>query len=188
VKEHGKAFFEPIGKALQTHGIKNFNPLNPSHAWKLRGEMWAYARWQLGQKFSGRDRQSVADMDSRLSSHVDFALEHFGKSRLELSSAMVKHQLKLADRQCRMAELSSRVQDLVTILVTALWGHRQKNEAALLAADMLCQDLRRKYTGQRPEDRYYKDCMKLADVILAGGYEALAGLPRDEILMKYDQK
>ena len=35
---------------------------------------------------------------------------------------MTKHQLKLADRQCRMAELSQRVQDLVVILATSLWA------------------------------------------------------------------
>ena len=70
---------------------------------------------------------------------------------------MVKHQLKLADRQCRMAELSQRVQDTVTMLVTALWAHQQKNEVAVAAADILCQDLRRKLTGERPSDRYFRD-------------------------------
>ena len=29
VKEHGRQYFEPIGKALQQHGIKNFSPANP---------------------------------------------------------------------------------------------------------------------------------------------------------------
>ena len=29
VKEHGKQFFEPIGKALQAAQISNFNPMNP---------------------------------------------------------------------------------------------------------------------------------------------------------------
>ncbi len=33
IKEHGKEFFEPIGKTLQSAGIKNFNPMNPAHAW-----------------------------------------------------------------------------------------------------------------------------------------------------------
>jgi len=33
----------------------------------------------------------------------------------EVSDAMSKYQLKLADRQCRMAELSQRVQDVITI-------------------------------------------------------------------------
>ena len=58
--------------------------------------------------------------------HVDFALDNFGRLRGEVTRAMEKHQLKLADRQCRMAELSQRMQDNVVILVTALWGHRQK--------------------------------------------------------------
>lgn len=188
VKEHGKAYFEPVGKALQRTGIKNFNPLNPAHAWALRNEMGHYGRWMMGRWFLGRDRQPVSGMDSRLQAHVDFALEGFQKSGDELSAAMRKHQLKLPDRQCRVAELSQRVQDRVTMLVTALWGHRQKNEASIAAADILCQDLRRKLTGERMSDRYLRDINKLADVILAGGYEALTGVPRDEIMMKYENR
>ena len=57
--------------------------------------------------------------------------------------------------------------------------------SAIASADMLCQDLRRKLTGERPSDRYFKDANKLADLILSGGFEELAGVPRDEILMKY---
>ena len=98
---------------------------------------------------------------------------------------MEKHQLKLADRQCRIAELSQRIQDTVTILVTALWGHRQKDEAAMASADILCQDLRRKLTGERPSDRYFRDAGQLADVILSGGFERWRACPRQEILMKY---
>ena len=185
VKEHGRQFFEPIGKALQQHGIKRFSPLNPVHAWKLRRELAAYSRWKLGQKFTGRDRQTVPGMDSRLAGHVQFALDQFGRLPQEVSAVMVKHQLKLADRQCRMAEQSQRIQDVVTILVTALWGHRQKDEAAVAASDMLCRDLTRKLTGARPDDRYFRDAMQLADTILDGGFETLAGVPRAEIMMKY---
>ncbi len=60
VKEHGKQFFEPIGKALQRHGMKTLNPLNPLHAWKLRHELAPYARWKFGQWFAPRDRQQRA--------------------------------------------------------------------------------------------------------------------------------
>jgi alkylation response protein AidB-like acyl-CoA dehydrogenase len=188
VKEHGRAFFEPIGKALQQHHIKNFNPMNPGHAWKLRHELMAYARWQMGRKLIGRDRQEVPGMDPRLAGHLQFALDAFRRLPEEVSGAMVKHQLKLADRQCRIAELSQRIQDATTILVTTLWGHRQKDEAMKAAADILCQDLRRKLTGERPSDKYFRDVGKLADVILAGGFETLAGVPRAEILMKYENK
>jgi hypothetical protein len=108
--------------------------------------------------------------------------------RSEVNAAMEKHQLKLADRQCRIAELSQRIQDNVVILVTALWGHQQKNEVLVGAADILCQDLRRKLTGQRPADRYFKDVGELADKILAGGFDTLSGVPREEIMMKYENR
>jgi alkylation response protein AidB-like acyl-CoA dehydrogenase len=188
VKEHGKAFFEPIGKALQREQMKTFNPTNPKHAWALRRELGGYTRWWLGQCFTGTDRQQVPGMNPRLTEHVSFALEQLSRHPLEISGVMRKHQLKLADRQCRMAELSQRIQDAVTMLVTALWGNQQKEEAAVAAADILCQDLRRKLTGERTTDRYFRDAAKLADMIIAGGFEAIAGIERAEIMRAYENK
>src|SRR5262249_26115377 len=172
-KQHGQRYFEPIGKAQQRAQIKNVKLWNPRHLWLLRRELGAYTRWLVGQMFTRRDRQTVPGMDPRLAEHVAFALDLFQRHPRALSGAPRKHQLKLADRQCRMAELSQRVQDSVVMLVTALWGHQQKNEAAVAAADMLCQDLRRKLTGARPSDRYFRDAGKLADTIIGGGFEAL---------------
>ncbi len=188
VKEHGKKFLEPIARSAQKQNLAKPNPFNPVHAWKLRHELTPYARWKFGQWFHPRDRQSVPNMDKRLADHLQFAVGMFARLRAETTAAMEKHQLKLADRQCRIAELSQRIQDATTILVTALWGHRQKDEAGTASADILCQDLRRKLTGERPSDRYFRDVGKLADVILSGGFEAIAGVPRQEILMKYENR
>ncbi len=188
VKEHGRQYFEPIGKALQKHHIKNFSPGNPVHLWKLRAELGAYAKWSLGQKLMPRDREVVPGMNPKLAEHIAFAQDLCHKHPKEISGAMSKHQLKLADRQCRMAELSQRVQDTIVMIVTAQWGHQQKNEVAVAAADVLCQDLRRKLTGERPTDRYFRDVSELADNICAGGFEDLAGLPHQEILMPYENR
>jgi alkylation response protein AidB-like acyl-CoA dehydrogenase len=188
VKNHGLKFFEPIGKALQRAHIRSPNMLNPAHVWALRSELTAYTKWAVAQKLNGKEKPNVPSMDPRLAEHVAFALNLFRGFPLELSGTMRKHQLKLADRQCRMAELSQRVQDAVILLVTALWGGQQTNEAAVAAADILCQDLRRKLTGERPSDRYFRDASKLADVIIRGGFDALAGAPRAEILMRYESK
>jgi acyl-CoA dehydrogenase len=187
VKHHGQTFFEPIGKALQQHKLKGFNPMNPLHLWKLRRELTAYTKWSVSQRLRPRDRQHLSGMDSRLADHLAFALEQFQRMPRELSGAMRKHQLKLADRQCRMAELSQRVQDTVVILVATLWAHQQAGEVARGAADILCQDLRRKLTGTRPPDTYYRAVGQLADKIIAGGFEELAGVPRQEILMRYER-
>jgi alkylation response protein AidB-like acyl-CoA dehydrogenase len=188
VKEHGRRFFEPIGQALQQAGIRNFQPLNPRHTWALRKELKQYLGWLGQEQLRGKRRPELPKLDPRLAGHVQFALDQFRRVPVEISGTMRKHQLKLADRQCRMAELSRRVQDTVTVLVTALWGQRQKDEAARAAADLLCQDLRRQLTGERPSDRYFKDAARLADLILGGGYEALAGVPRQEILRPYENR
>ena len=188
VKEHGRQYFEPIGKKLQQSRIKSFKPYNPRHLWVLRRELAAYSRWKLGRLMLTRDWQHIAGLDERLADHLHFVLKLCQRHATELSAAMRKHQLKLADRQCRMSELSQRVQDTIVMLVTLLWGHRQKTEIAMASADMLCQDLRRKLTGERPDDRYFRDVSRLADMIIEGGYEELAGVPRQEILMPYENK
>src|SRR5262249_45030114 len=62
VKQHGKRFFEPIGKALQLNGMRTLQPWNPLHLWKLRRELAAYSRWSAGQKLVRRDRQTLPGM------------------------------------------------------------------------------------------------------------------------------
>src|SRR5690606_2261712 len=48
VKQHGRQFFEPIGKALQQHQIRQPNMLNPAHLWALKGPLWNYSKWYAG--------------------------------------------------------------------------------------------------------------------------------------------
>src|SRR5262249_7437244 len=94
VKEHGRQYFEPIGKKLQERGIKDFKPYNPRHLWALRRELGAYSRWSLGRKlFTFRDRQSVPRMNKRLADHVSFALDQCQRQAITLSAALRKHQL-----------------------------------------------------------------------------------------------
>ena len=100
---------------------------------------------------------------------------------------MSKHQLGLADRQCRMSELSQRLQDAVTILCTALYAARQNDEVVRQAADVMCQDLTRKLTGERPADRYYRTVTKLGEAIVRRRLQvASPGVDAGEIMMRYD--
>lgn len=182
-KEHGKQFFEPVGMALKQHQMKTFNPKNPLHVWKLRSVLLPYAKWMLSQTFRGNE-QAPPQRDWRLQGHVQFALDAFKTAATSLSGLMRKYQLSLADRQCRMAEASQRVQDVVVLLVTAL-SAQGKSEAHISAADLVCQDLQRKLLGKRPSDRFYRESSKLADLIIDGGFEEIAGVHREEIMMKY---
>ena len=186
IKEHGKRFFEPIGMALQASGIKKPNMLNPAHVWALKGAMIPYAKWRISEMFAGtRHPEWPAGMDKRLKAHAIFAAAELAKGRIEVSATMVKHQLKLADRQCRMSELSLRLQDLIVMLATSTWAARQPKGLIQDAADILCQDLARKITGKRPSDAYYRAVTKLGEAIETGGFGEIAGIEPEAILMPY---
>ncbi|MCA9806140.1 MAG: acyl-CoA dehydrogenase, partial [Cyanobacteria bacterium HKST-UBA02] len=186
-KNHGSTYFEPVGLALQKHGIRAFNPVNPGHAWALRSELMKYMGWYISRVASGKDKREVSDMDPRLNEHINFALEQLHQHPLELSEAMVTHQLKLPDRQCRIAEMSQRVQDTITILVTASWAHELKDKVMTAAADILCQDLTRKLIGERPSDSYYKACSKLADMVIEGEFKDLQTIEKADIIFSYEK-
>jgi alkylation response protein AidB-like acyl-CoA dehydrogenase len=187
IKEHGQTYFEPIGRAIQAAGIKRPNPLNPAHAWALRKAILPYAKWRIGEFLTpgGRRDLPVPGLAPRLAAHAEFAADELRRSRIEISKVLAKHQLRLADRQCRIAELSQRVQDLVVMLVTSLWAGRQSNAVTQNAAEILCEDLTRRLTGRRPSDAYFRAITKLGETIASGGFEALVGVAADEILMPY---
>jgi alkylation response protein AidB-like acyl-CoA dehydrogenase len=187
VKHHGKTYFEPIGKALQAAGIRKPNPLNPMHAWALKGAVLPYGRWVLGQKFRGAPRPNLPEMHSSLEGHADYAARELHKSALEISSTMQKHQLALADRQCRMTVLSERVQNLVIMLATSLYAARQDDEVIRTAADILCEQLGQALTGRRASDRFFRKATVLGETIAEGGFKSIAGINHDEILMPYEQ-
>jgi alkylation response protein AidB-like acyl-CoA dehydrogenase len=188
VKQHGMQFFEPLGKALVAAGIKRPNPANPAHAWALRGPMLAYGRWWLKQSLRAKPRPALPELPPALREHAEFAVDFLRRQPLEISGAMRKHQLALADRQCRIAELSTRVQDALVILCTSLFAGRQQDELIREAADVLCADLTRRLTGRRPSDRYFRQCSKLGERIADGGFQSIAGHTPDEILMPYENK
>ncbi|MBM4075123.1 MAG: acyl-CoA dehydrogenase, partial [Planctomycetes bacterium] len=185
VKQHGVEFFEPIGKTLYASGIKKPNMANPAHLWALRKPMTAYAKWLIGHQFTRRPTPPMPTMPESLRRHVEFATSFLNQSALEISGVMRKHQLALADRQCRMAEVSGRIQSAIVILCTSLYGAKQSDELVQTAADCVCQDLTRSLTGKRPDDRYLRTITKLGEGIADGAFSPIAGMEPDEILMQY---
>jgi alkylation response protein AidB-like acyl-CoA dehydrogenase len=187
-KQHGVTFFEPVGKALARNNMKTLNPANPLDVWKLRNELIPYTFWYIGKFLAAADKQTVHGLSPLLQNHIDFALSMLQESPFELTQNMVKHQLKLADRQCRIAEMSQRIQDTIVILVTCLWAQQGGDPVVQAATDILCQDLRRKLTGERPSDRYFRQVTKLADLIIEKGYPGMSDIAQADILFSYSKK
>ncbi len=187
-KAHGMKYFEPVGRALAKNNLKSLNPFNPLHAWALRDELVPYSIWYLGKTLAPADKQRVSGLSSVFQDHVDFALSCLSEAPFELTHNMVKHQLKLADRQCRIADLSQRIQDTIVILVTVLWAHKSGNNVIQAATDILCQDLRRKLTGEKASDKYFRQLGQVADLIMEEGYPGMEKVEPASILFSYSPK
>jgi alkylation response protein AidB-like acyl-CoA dehydrogenase len=186
IKQHGTQFFEPVGKSLVANGMKSFSPANPLDVWKLRKALVPYGRWWASEKVARKWRTELGPLTDPLRDHAIFAIRGLQSLPLEISAAMRKHQLKLADRQCRMSQLSSRVQRLVVMLATSLYAAKQNDHIVRAAADVVCQDLTRELTGAPPSDRYFRAINTLGASIAEGKFASIAGLAPDEILMKYE--
>ena len=188
VKNHGVTFFEPIGKALAAAGIKQPNPFNPAHMMALKDVAWPYLKWLTARRLLPVASAELPNMPKELAEHAEFACDRLQRMALEISSTMSKFQLKLADRQCRMAELSQRCQDYITILVTSLYGARHEDTIVRDAADVMCRNLRHKLLGRRPSNHYFRKATGLGAGVAEGGFKSIAGLHPDEILMRYEQQ
>ncbi len=188
VKQHGKQFFEPIGKALQAASIRKVNPLNPAHAWALRSALPPYLCWFTQQKLRFSKNSSFPEMPASLRQHAEFATSKLKTMPLTISKTMSKYQLALADRQCRMAALSANVQDLLTIVCTSLFAARKKDEVLQAAADVICTELTDRLSGKPPDDSYFRAVSKLGATVADGGFKSIAGVDAGEILMGYENE
>lgn len=185
-KEHGREFFEPMGKAIQEHGLKTFHPMHPGHLWHLREELAPYVRWQIKNLFRRRSlRELPPTMPGNLRAHAEFALDALQRSAADIDSVMRTHQLQLPDRQLQMVQLSQRVQDMIPILVTSLSAAEHGDEITQHAADIGCDQLRQKLTGTPPSPAFLRKVTHLGEMVADGGFSTLAGMEPREILMRY---
>jgi alkylation response protein AidB-like acyl-CoA dehydrogenase len=187
VKHHGKTYFEPIGKTLAAAGIRQPNPLNPMHMWALKGVAMPYMKWVAAKRLRPLAAAQLPNMPKGLRAHAEFACERLQRMALEISGTMSRFQLKLADRQCRMAELSLRCQDVITMLTTSLYGARSDDQIVQDAADLLCENLHQKLLGRRPSNYYFRRITALGAAIAEGQFRSLAGIEAEPILMSYEQ-
>lgn len=192
VKQHGRDYFESIGKTLAAEGIGQPNLLNPRHAWLLRRSLWRYANWMMQQALLPRRWTTATARPQNLlepfAGHVRFAQQTLSRSGGRISATMRKFQLKLAERQCRISSHSARIQDATVMLVTALYGAQSDDATTRRAADVLCRELHRRLTAGVATDGDYAHVTELGRSIAEQGWRELDGVEGEAILMCYDRE
>ena len=185
VKQHGKLFFEPIGRTLHAKGIRKPDLANPSHLWALREPMAAYAKWYLMRRLVGSHWTALPAMPKNLRHHAKRAQSILSRSEFMISGTMRRHQLKLADRQCQMSSISMTLQNAIVMLVTSLYAAESQDPLTIEAADTICRELDRKIRGGLPGDDDFRQVTRLGEQIATHGWEALRDVTSGEILMPY---
>jgi hypothetical protein len=98
---------------------------------------------------------------------------------------MRTHQLKLADRQCRMSAISAHVMDAVVMLVTSLHGLRSRDVVTQEAADCVCRELKSRMLCKPPTDADFRQMTALGEKIAQDGWTEITGTKTSQILMPY---
>ena len=139
----------------------------------------------IREKISFQRRMRLPEMPPSLAKHAEYATNALQSMPPTISSTMRKHQLALADRQCRMADLSANIQSLLTILCTSLYAARQGDTLVREAADIFCRETRNRIDAKRPDDAYFRDVTSLGKSVVDSGFSPLDGVDSDAILMPY---
>lgn len=180
VKNHGKTYYEAMGKAVGRPTLMNII----KGVFKAPGAFISYGKWRAKNKISrAKMPGEIVNMHELMRPHVRYAVVGLRGMAGEIDAAMQKHQLKLADRQCRMAVLSQKTQDLVTILVTSLYGNSIGGQV-MDAAHVLCTELEQKIDGRHPSDSDYRFMTKFGERVANNPSPKLVAI-EDEILMSY---
>jgi len=158
VKEHGKTFFEPVGQLMSDLGKKNPTLVDVI---KNRETFMPYVNWMFKEVVFPKGGIRPIGFNKALVSHANYAIKGLQKTAWEISSLMRKHQLKLADRQCRMSILSRKIQNLVTMMATVCYAFAKADTLTAHIADVSCDNLRNKITGDHQTDMQIRNSVSL---------------------------
>ena len=105
--------------------------MNPAHCMELASGGHAVA--QVAERTDGgrtRAGQAAVDAARHWRSSAQFAADDLQRGRLEIDRLMQKHQLQLADRQCRWSSCRSACRAWSLMLATSLWASRQSRRSS----------------------------------------------------------
>ena len=104
---------------------------------------------------------------------------------MNISAAMRKYQLKLADRQCRMSAISLNIQHAIVMLVTSLYARQSGDAITRAAGDTICRELKRSILSTAPTDKDFRQVVQVGADIADNGWQELHDVDGGEIMMPY---
>lgn len=73
------------------------------------------------------------------------------------------------------------------MLCTSLYAGRKQDPTTRLAADVVCSELRRKLTGDHPNNVDFRKVTQLGEIIAEEGWDEIEGVGSEPIMMRYER-
>ena len=107
--------------------------------------------WQLARRWpAGSDADDRQLLDGRLRDYARQARRGLARWSLEADHCLRRYGRRLADRQLVVADLSTRLQQLISSLAVAHLADRLADDQSVLAASCWCREALAAATGKRP--------------------------------------
>ena len=176
-KPHAREFYQPLFEELARQGMKNFNPGNPWHVWKLRHVLRPLIQWR---------RRQPKIRKAKLVKHP--FTERLATSALAVDYLIATHGSKLAEEQVAMLTVARRLRTaVVEQILWAAAGERspllQRLNSSLLM-NLCLAGLARETANEPTAGKLYA---QLGCKILDEGWPELDGIQVPPILRPYEQ-
>lgn len=182
-KQHSNRFMMPIFKRTQELGLKDFNPANPAHVWKLRKELPEYGKWIMAHQLDLRGYEALPHMSPELRRCVRRAIFGLQHMAIAIDGAMREHREDLINRQGVVYDLSLEAHQYIAMLVTALHARHANDRAIELAAQTFCEEQMRRLHGGRRSAEHHARLVELGRLVRDGKFAPLYGVPEGEVNM-----
>jgi alkylation response protein AidB-like acyl-CoA dehydrogenase len=184
VKDHAQRYYAPIAQALQNARIERPQRWNPRHVMVLVRAAAPVTLWRGARRLGGTRAQRLPSMPPALEAHARLAARELPRMGVEIDAALRKHGTQLAGRQCRVAELSQRTQELATLLVVALRAAEERDPLRRDAGIVLGDRLARRLTGARPTDGELRRVVELGRAVAAGAGDSPESLDLASVVVR----
>jgi alkylation response protein AidB-like acyl-CoA dehydrogenase len=185
-KQHSQDFMMPIFKRLQTLGMKDFNPSNPTHLWKMRDELKPYGAWIASHAMGRRSHEPPPnDMHWLLRRRAEAAIGGLQNMAMLMDGAMREYREELINRQGVVRDLVLEAHEYIAMLITTLHANRLGDRASQLAAVTFCDEQMRRLRGGRRSRKQHERLLELGQLVREGHFTQIADVPEGTVNMMW---
>jgi alkylation response protein AidB-like acyl-CoA dehydrogenase len=177
-----------MAKLQKFEGKELAKLLKPGSLAAVAAHAPSIAAWAAGNELKRNGLTDTDQVHPSLQHHIDFVSRKLAEVSRSTYRMMIQYGVKLADHQDLMIdEIGMPAVKLISMLVMCSHAATKGDQLSLMLADIYCADVRREMGWSIGKSKAYrKKVTKAAELILAGKFTAVEGVPAPGIIAKYE--